>query len=263
MRVIAKKSLGQNFLTDKNVIKKIIQITKISNKNILEIGPGTGNLTESILQEKPNYLTVIEKDEKLCEKLSFKFEDKIKIINNDVLKEDIEKIFSNEKFTVFGNLPYNISTEIICKWVLNLKEIYWFDELVLMFQKEVADRIIAKENTSEFGRLSVLLNWRLNIKKAFDVKSSSFSPKPKIDSSVLHFTPKNEFYNFKNSRSIEIVTRTFFNQRRKMIKNPFKQLFKNPEEISDKLNIDLKLRPQNLSILQFYKIISEYEKLRS
>ena len=262
MKIIAKKSLGQNFLIDKNVLNKIIQITTINKKNILEIGPGTGNLTEFILQEKPNCLMVIEKDENLCQKLFQKFKDKIKIINNDVLKENLEIISSNNKFTVFGNLPYNVSTEIICKWVLNLKETYWFDELVLMFQKEVADRIIAQENTSQYGRLSILLNWRLNIKKVFDIGPNSFYPKPKIDSSVLYFTPKNEFQKFKNSKNIEIVTRTFFNQRRKMIKNPLKQLFKNPKEISDKLNIDLKLRPQNLSILQFYEIISEYEKLR-
>ena len=262
MKIIAKKSLGQNFLIDKNIIDKIIQITKIYKKNILEIGPGTGNLTEFILKENPKYLTVLEKDENLCQKLFLRFKDNIKIINNDVLKENLEMISSNEKFTVFGNLPYNISTEIICSWILNLKETCWFDELVLMFQKEVADRIIAKENTSQFGRLTVLTNWRLNIKKVFDIGPNSFSPKPKINSSVLHFTPKNEFQKFKDSKNIEIVTKTFFNQRRKMIKYPFKQLFKNPEEISDKLNIDLNLRPQNLSLLQFYEIINEYEKLR-
>ena len=262
MNIKAKKSLGQNFLVDRNIIKEIVSITKIKDKKILEIGPGTGNLTEYILEKKPNSITVIEKDDNLCQKLFLKFKDKIEIINNDVLKEELDFICSNDKFTVFGNLPYNISTEIICRWVLNLKETYWFDELILMFQKEVADRIIAKENTSDFGRLSILLNWRLNIKKVFDIGPNSFSPKPKINSSVLHFTPKNEFKKFKDSRNIEIVTKTFFNQRRKMIKNPFKQLFKNPEVISDKLNIDLKLRPQNLSLIQFYEIISEYEKLR-
>ena len=263
MQLKAKKSLGQNFLTDKNVIEKITLITKIHKKNILEIGPGTGNLTEYILGEKPNYLTVIEKDENLCQNLLLKFKDKIKIINNDVLKENLEVLSSDDKFTVFGNLPYNISTEIICKWILDLKENYWFDELVLMFQKEVADRIIAKENTSEYGRLTILTNWRLNIKKIFDIGPNSFFPKPKIDSSVLHFTPKNKFQKFNNSKNIEIVTRTFFNQRRKMIKNPMKQLFNNPEEVSDKLDINLNLRPQNLSMLEFYKIICEYDMLRN
>jgi len=259
--IFAKKSLGQNFLIDKNVIDKIIQITKIHKKNILEIGPGTGNLTESILKENPNYLTVIEKDENLCQKLFLRFKDKIKIINNDVLKENLEMINFNEKFIVFGNLPYNISTEIICKWVLNLNETYWFDELVLMFQKEVADRIIAKENTSEFGRLAVLMNWRLNIKKVFDIGPNSFSPKPKIDSTVLHFIPKKEFQKFKNSKNIEIVTRTFFNQRRKMIKKPFNQIFNGNFKIADKLKIDLNLRPQNLNHDIYYKITKEYENL--
>ena len=263
MTVIPKKSLGQNFLVDKNVLDKIVKITKIYKKNILEIGPGTGNLTEYILQEKPDYLTVVEKDENLCQKLFLRFKDKINIINNDILKENLESINSKGNLTVFGNLPYNISTEIICRWVLNLKENYWFDELVLMFQKEVADRIIAKENTSQFGRLAILMNWRLNIKKVFDIGPNSFFPKPKVDSTVLHFIPKKEYKEFKNSKSIEIVTRTFFNQRRKMIKNPLKQLFKNPKEISNRLNIDLDLRPQNLSISKFYEIISEYEKLRN
>ena len=263
MTIFAKKSLGQNFLIDKNVIDKIIQITKIHKKNILEIGPGTGNLTESILKENPNYLTVIEKDENLCQKLFLRFKDKIKIINNDVLKENLEMINFNEKFIVFGNLPYNISTEIICKWVLNLNETYWFDELVLMFQKEVADRIIAKENTSEFGRLAVLMNWRLNIKKVFDIGPNSFSPKPKIDSTVLHFIPKKEFQKFKNSKNIEIVTRTFFNQRRKMLKKPYNKIFNGNLDISKKLKIDLNLRPQNLDLNTYYMLALEYENLRS
>ena len=259
----AKKSLGQNFLVDQNILNKIISITKITNKNILEIGPGTGSLTEFILKKEPKNLTVIEKDEFLCEKLKSKFNGNIIIINNDVLKEDIEKIEKNEKFTVFGNLPYNISTEIICNWVLNLKNNCWFDELILMFQKEVADRITAKENTSNFGRLSILLNWRLNINKIFDIYPNSFFPRPKIDSTLLHMTPKVNFEKFNNPKNIEIVTRIFFNQRRKMIKHPIRQLFKNSEKISKKLNLNLNLRPQNLSSKQFYDIIYEYEKLRN
>ena len=263
MDIKAKKSLGQNFLIDENILEKLVSVCKIENKNILEVGPGTGNLTKYILKRKPATLTVIEKDKKLSEILIKNFDNKIKIINSDILDLNAYEFNQNNKLTVFGNLPYNISTEIICNWVINLKKEVWFNELVLMFQKEVADRIIAKENTSQFGRLAVLINWRLNIKKVFDISPNSFSPRPKIDSTVLYFTPKNIFQKFKNSKNIEIVTRTFFNQRRKMIKNPLKQLFKNPKEISDKLKIDLNLRPQNLSLLQFYEIIHEYEKLRS
>ena len=263
MQIKPKKSLGQNFLIDENVIKKIISITNIKNKEILEIGPGTGNLTKHILKNNPKQITVIEKDEKLSHELRQTFGKNIEVINSDILKINLSNLFHNKKLIVFGNLPYNISTEIMCKLVLELNDKYWFNELILMFQKEVADRIIAKKDTSQFGRLSILLNWRLNIRKIFDIGPNNFFPKPKIDSSVLHFTPKNEFCKFKNSKNIEIVTRVFFNRRRKMIKNPLKQLFKNPKEISDKLKIDLNLRPQNLSLLQFYEIINEYEKLRS
>ena len=262
MYVKAKKSLGQNFLIDQNIINKIVSLTNIYNLDVLEVGPGTGNLTENLLKKKPKSLTVIEKDNQLCEQLNQRFNKKINIINNDILSEDLEKLSNHRKFIVFGNLPYNIATEIVCRWILNLKEIYWFDELILMFQKEVADRIIAEENTSKFGRLSILLNWRLKIKKVFDISPNSFTPKPKVDSSVLHLVPKNNYRKFNNVRNIEIVSRIFFNQRRKMIKNPLKQLFKNSEEISEKLNLNLSLRPQNLKISEFYNIIEEYEKLR-
>jgi len=130
-----------------------------------------------------------------------------------------------------------------------------------MFQKEVADRIISEINTSNYGRLSILLNWKMNIKKIFDISPNCFSPKPKVDSSLLHFTPKNDFFNIQKSKNLEMITRVFFNQRRKMIKNPLKQLFLNYEEVSKKLKLDLKLRPQNLSLETYCNIVREYEKL--
>ena len=186
----AKKSLGQNFLIDKDIIKKIINSGSIENKNILEIGPGTGSLTEAILEKKPKNFFVIEKDTYLSNNLKQKFNNQLIIINNDILKVD-EKNIINEKFVVFGNLPYNISTEILCKWILNLnKNNFWFEELILMFQKEVADRILAKFNTSNYGRLSILANWKLNIKKICDISPKSFFPKPKIESTLLFFSPK-------------------------------------------------------------------------
>ena len=154
----AKKSLGQNFLTDQNILKKIISLIEIKNKSILEIGPGTGNLTSYILKKNPKKLFVVEKDNQLAISLKKKFEDKITIITNDILKID-EKNLDKEKLIVFGNLPYNISTEILAKWILNLNDKnFWFDDLVLMFQKEVADRIISKFNSSKYGRLSILAN---------------------------------------------------------------------------------------------------------
>ena len=258
----AKKSLGQNFLIDQNVLEKIVNVTKIENKTILEVGPGTGNLTSFILKNNPKKVFVIEKDNDLAENLNNTFKNQLTVINDDILNID-ENLLFDEKVIVFGNLPYNISTEILSKWITNLKNDFWFDFLILMFQKEVADRIIAPFNNSTYGRLSILANWKLNIEKICDVKPESFSPKPKIDSSLLFFFPKQDFHKIKDPKNLEKVTRIFFSQRRKMLKKPFNQLFNGNKEISDKLKIDLNLRPQNLDFSTYYKLTSEYEKLRS
>ena len=258
----AKKSLGQNFLTDRLVLDKIVNSTPIKNKIVLEVGPGTGNLTSFILKKKPKKLLVIEKDNYLADNLNNIFKDQLTLINDDILDID-ENTLSDEKVTVFGNLPYNISTEILGKWIINLKDDFWFDQLVLMFQKEVADRIISNVNSSTYGRLSILANWKLNIKKICDIKPESFSPRPKIDSSLLFFSPKENFYKIKDPKNLEKITRIFFSQRRKMLKKPFNQLFNGDKKVIDKLKIDLNLRPQNLNFDTYYKLTSEYEKLRS
>ena len=219
-------------------------------------------MTSYILKKNPKKIIVIEKDNSLAINLKKKFNDQIIIINEDILKIDETKLFK-EQVTVFGNLPYNISTEILSKWIVNLKDNFWFDCLVLMFQKEVANRIVADFNTSNYGRLSIVCNWKLNIKKICDIKPGSFSPKPKIDSSLLFFYPKNNFVKIDDPNNLEKVTRVFFNQRRKMLKKPFNQLFNGDQKILDKLNINLNLRPQNLNLDTYYKITCEYEKLTS
>jgi 16S rRNA (adenine1518-N6/adenine1519-N6)-dimethyltransferase len=262
MFIKPKKSLGQNFLIDRNVLEQIVDTVEVTNKEVLEIGPGSGNLTTFILKKKPKKVYTIEKDDELALLLQDKFTDEITIINDDVLKISEDKITS-EKLTVFGNLPYNISTEILSKWITNLDKKIWFENLVLMFQKEVAERIIAKPNTSKYGRLSILSNWKLNIKKIMDIKPQSFSPRPKIDSTLLLFTPKDKFFELKNAKNLEIITRVFFSQRRKMLKKPFNQVFNNAKEVADKFNIDLNLRPQNLEPEMYFKLVKEYEKLRS
>jgi len=258
----AKKSLGQNFLIDQYIIDKIVNILDLKNKNILEIGPGTGNLTEGILRKNPKKFLAIEKDDNLANLLREKFKTKIEVINKDILKID-ENLLSDQTLTVFGNLPYNISTEILCKWILNIKEKVWFDCLILMFQKEVADRIISDFNTKSYGRLTILANWRLHIKKICDISPTSFQPKPKIDSTVLFFKPKKEYFSLKNSKNLEKITRMFFMHRRKMIKKPYYQLFNGNNSIASKIGIDLNSRPQNLDFETYFKLTKEYEDLRS
>ena len=257
----AKKSLGQNFLIDQNIIDKIVNILELKNRNILEIGPGTGNLTEGILKKNPKKVLVVEKDDNLTSLLKKKFRNKIEVINKDILKID-ENLLSDQTLTVFGNLPYNISTEILCKWILNIKKKIWFDCLILMFQKEVADRIISDFDTKNYGRLTILANWRLHIKKIFDIGPASFQPKPKIDSTVLFFKPKKEFFTLKDSKNLEKITRVFFMHRRKMIKKAYYQLFNGNNSVALKIGIDLGSRPQNLDFETYFKLTKEYEYLR-
>jgi len=258
----AKKSLGQNFLIDREVLEKIANVVQIKDKTILEVGPGTGNLTSFILKKNPKKMFVIEKDDDLAINLNETFKDQLTIINDDILQVDENLIFKN-KVTVFGNLPYNISTEILSKWITQTKDEFWFNNLILMFQKEVADRIIAKFNTSDYGRLSILSNWKLNVEKICDIKPESFSPRPKIDSSLLFFSPKKNFYKIKDPKNLEKVTRIFFNHRRKMLKKPFNQLFNGDQRVLNKLKIDLNLRPQNLDFDTYYQLTCAYENLGS
>ena len=258
----AKKSLGQNFLVDRNILEKIVSVTQITDKTILEVGPGTGNLTSFILKKKPRKIFVVEKDEDLANHLEETFKNQLTIINDDILKINESSLFES-KVTVFGNLPYNISTEILSKWITNSTEDLWFNNLILMFQKEVADRIIAKFDTSNYGRLSIISNWKLNVEKICDIKPDCFSPKPKIDSSLLFFSPKKDFFKIKNPKNLEKVTRIFFNHRRKMLKKPFNQLFNGNQKVLDELKINLNLRPQNLDFNTYYKLTEAYEKLGS
>ena len=261
MSFFAKKSLGQNFLNDQKILSLITEIGNInSNDIVLEVGPGTGNLTEKILEREPKDFILIEKDQKLTDYLIKKFGDKIKIFNEDMLKFSYENYYK-KNLIIFGNLPYNISTQILAKWI-KIKELDKFcRKLVLMFQKEVADRIIAKNNTKNYGRLSILSNWKMDVEKIIDIEPNCFKPSPKVKSTLLVFTPKKKFFELKDPKNLEHVTNIFFSQRRKMIKKPLKFLFKDFQGIARILSLDLNLRPQNLNNLTYYKISKLYESL--
>ena len=257
----AKKSLGQNFLNSDEALSNIVKHGEVSEKDIvLEIGPGTGNLTSKLLERNPKHLLVIEKDKDLADLLNNKFGKKIEIINDDILN-CYKDFHFNVPIKVFGNLPYNISTKILTSFVKinNLKKKY--EKFVLIFQKEVADRIIAEENSKYYGRLSIIASWKMKKFKITDIDPKFFSPKPKVWSTLLVLTPKDKFEDLKNPKSLEHITNIFFNQRRKMIKKPMRQLFENFDEIAKKLCLDLNLRPQNISINKYLEICKLYENL--
>jgi len=256
------KKLGQNFLIDKNVIKKIAECTSIEDKNeILEIGPGTGNLTEFLIKKKPKKIILVEKDKSLIEFLKNKFGENAQILNEDILKFSKKNLLTNNSI-IFGNLPYNVSSQILTKFIFNYENLK-FKLLVFMFQKELADRIVANVDTSNYGRLSILSRWKFDIEKVFEISPNSFYPKPKIKSALLVFTPKKNVVEFCDPRSLEKITRIFFNQRRKKIKKQFEYLFTNNSEIIQKLNINLDMRPQNLSPETYFSLALELEKLRN
>ena len=252
-----KKSLGQNFLNNEKILSDIIKCGDISKDDIvLEIGPGTGNLTKKIIEKDPKLLIAVEKDKNLSISLKEKFGKKLEIINKDIL--DCYDNFSfNKPIKVFGNLPYNISTKILTSFIKveNLKK--KFKKFIFIFQKEVADRIIAQANTKNsknYGRLSILTSWKMDKQKEIDINPNFFYPKPKVWSTLITLTPKSRYENIRKAKDLEHITNNFFNQRRKMIKKPMKQLFKDFERVAKQLNIDLNLRPQNLSkinILRF------------
>ena len=251
-----KKSLGQNFLHDQNILKTIVKHGNIKNNDqVLEIGPGTGNLTAHIISQKPKKIFLIEKDKVLSSELKKKFKSKVEIITNDILKISSD-FYKDKNFIIFGNLPYNISTKILTQLCLN--EFLLVTKLILMFQKEVADRIIAKVNTNKYGRLTILANWKFNVKKICDVSPNSFFPKPKVQSSVLEFLPKKKKFFIKDPKNIGKVTNVFFSQRRKMIKKPINSLFKKNFNYS-KLQINPFDRPQNISIEKYFEITKEFE----
>ncbi len=256
----AKKSLGQNFLIDKNIIKKILSLTEIKNKNIIEIGPGKGALTDEILLKKPKSLIIIEKDTSLAKELKKKLSCNkvIKILNKDILKFDFNSL-NIKNYSIFGNLPYNISSQILVK-ILKIKE--WppnFDNLIFMFQKELGEKIVSKFPSKNYGRLSILANFKLDISKKFNVSPNCFSPKPKVNSMVIHFKPKDVIsHKIKKIDNLEKVTRILFSNKRKMINKSIKKILSS-EDIKKIVDLNFNLRPENISPDIYYKIAEIYE----
>ena len=260
MSRLNKKSLGQNFLIDKNIITKIIKLTKIKNKNIIEIGPGKGALTDEILKQKPKSFIVIEKDNLLSNELKLKYFNNsvLKVFNKDFLKFDFEK-FIAKKSIVIGNLPYNVSSQILIKILRSKNWPSYINDIIFMFQKELGEKILGKFSSKNYGRISILTNFRLYAVNKFYVSPNCFLPKPKVESIVIHFKPKKKTNFFiKDLRNLEKVTNILFSNKRKMInKNIKKLLSKNKIKMIGNLN--LKLRPSELKPEIFYRIAELYE----
>ena len=258
----AQKSLGQNFICDKNFTDKIAKSAgNLSNFNVLEIGAGPGGLTRSILDNNAKKLVVVEKDKRciaaLSELKNF-YGSRLEIIEMDAFDFDELSILpKNEKFKIIANLPYNIGTALLFKW---LKIVNHIDSMHLMLQKEVVERIVAKPDNKSYGRLAVMINFLCQSKLLFLVNKSVFTPPPKITSAIVEIIPRQKPLTNSQFSKLEIVVACAFNQRRKMLKSAIKPLFSNSEEILLKLGIDPTLRAERLTTEDFCKLADLLEE---
>lgn len=256
----AKKSLGQNFLVDKNIIKKITSLVEIKNKDVVEIGPGKASLTNEIIKNKPRTLSLIEKDNNLAEKLRLRFlkNKDIKVFNQDFLNFDIKNL-NKKKLIIFGNLPYNISSQIFVK-ILKFKN--WppnYTDLILMFQKELGEKILGKFQSKNYGRLSILSHYKLLSVKKFFVSANCFFPKPKVTSIVIHFKPKKQLsFKIRDLAKLERITNILFSNKRKMINKNIRKII-SEEEIKSLPFLRNSLRPVEIDPETYFKITEIYE----
>lgn len=249
-----KKKFGQNFLINDDIKKKIIDSANIDSKSIIyEIGPGDGSLTKEIIKKNPHYLVAVEIDTSLKNKLNQFFSHKnYKIFYEDALVFD-ETVYFEKETTIIGNLPYNISIKLLIKWIHQYYKKKWFNEMILMFQKEVAERILANHNNKKYGRISLICSALFNVTKVVDVKKNNFFPEPKVDSAVLKFVPhKIAILNLNEFSKLEILSRNLFANRRKKLKNKILELFNNKDIELYGLKNFFDLRAENLSKEQFF-----------
>lgn len=255
------KRFGQNFIFDKNIFNKIASLIEPDQCDmVIEIGPGLGGLSESLIELGAKKILLIEKDKQfipILKKLKDIHNKRIEIQNVDALNYDFGSL-EEERIRVISNLPYNIATKILTKLLISQFKNPKFDKMTLMFQKEVADRIVAKHHTKMYGRLSIISQYMYHCESSFDLNPSVFYPPPKIDSSVVTFNYLNR-YTKPNIAILEEITRLAFGQRRKKIKSSLKKII-SEENLIKKYNINPDLRPEDLSVEDYIKLSYLYEK---
>lgn len=263
----AKKSFGQNFLLDINLTRKIARIAgDLDNSHIYEIGPGPGGLTRALLLEGAAYVTAVEMDRRCIpalEDLQAAFPGRLTLIQGDALEINEAEILSQTDYPkkIVANLPYNVGTQLFVKWLTEKDWLPWYQSLTLMFQKEVAERIVAKPGTKAYGRLSVLAQWRGKARIAYHVPARAFTPPPKVDSAIIHFEPTEPIDAELSLKNLELVVAQAFSQRRKMLRASLKSLNVEPLDLLDKAGIDPTTRADALSVEDYVRLAKIYQQM--
>lgn len=249
-----KKRYGQNFLESNQLAKKISNIINIQNQNIIEIGPGNLALTKYLLEKKFKKFLAIDIDKNIIDHINLKNNyDTSFFLNTDALKFDERKFFNNEPFTIFSNLPFNISNKLLIKWLKIQNQYQCINGMVLMFQKELAERILSNSNTKKYGRISILAQSLFNIQKEMIVEKKNFKPIPKVDAMVIKFTPLKNISKI-NFIKLEKITNFFFNSRRKKNEKKIKKIFSKEQIKNNNFDKLFELRAENISKEIFYKM---------
>jgi 16S rRNA (adenine1518-N6/adenine1519-N6)-dimethyltransferase len=262
----ARKSLGQNFLLDLNLTARIARAAApLETSTIVEIGPGPGGLTRALLALGAARVIAIEHDERAIPALrdiSARYPGRLEIVHGDAMKFDPQPLLAGHKAKIVANLPYNIATQLLIGWLTREPWPPWYETMVLMFQREVAERIVAREDDEAYGRLGVLANWRTETKILFDISPSAFVPPPKVTSSVVRLVPR-EHPEACDRRLLEQVAAAAFNQRRKMLRQSLKSLAADPARLAQAAGVDATRRAETIPVSGFVAMARELANIRA
>lgn len=262
----ARKSLGQNFLLDLNLTARIARAAgPLEEATVIEIGPGPGGLTRALLAMGAKQVIAIERDERALgalEEISQRYPGRLRIVSADATQFDPRPLLGTTRAKIVANLPYNIATPLLIDWLSIEPWPPWYDTMVLMFQREVAERIVARENEEAYGRLGVLSNWRAETKILFDISPAAFVPQPQVTSSVVRLVPR-EKPEHCDRKILEQITAAAFGQRRKMLRQSLKSLSADPVRLTAAAGIDPTRRAETIPVSGFVAMARELAALRA
>jgi len=262
----AKKSLGQNFLLDLNLLGRIARAAApLDGATVVEVGPGPGGLTRALLSHGAKRVIAIERDERAkpaLDEIAARYPGRLTIISGDALRMDMAAHLAGERAKVVANLPYNIATALLIDWLTAEPWPPWYDMLVLMFQREVAERIVAKVGDKAYGRLAVLAGWRSECKIMFDIAPAAFVPQPLVTSSVVRLTPRAAPLPC-DSKTLQRVTEAGFGQRRKMLRQSLKSLGVDTAALLSEAGIAPTARAEEIAVEGFVKLANVLSAMKS